>query len=52
MHCWDHGHVRPGEDAEGDVDHLEVLGPGGGGDLARPGPEKRQKNETSLHEGP
>ena len=29
--------VRPAEDSEGDVHHLEILGAGGGGDLARPG---------------
>ena len=39
MHAGDHGHVGPGEDAEGDVDHLQVLGPRGARDLARPGPD-------------
>ncbi len=38
MHGGDLGHVWPGEDAEGDVDHLQVLGARGRGDLARPRP--------------
>ena len=39
MHLGQVEGVRPAENPQGDVHHLQVLGPSWGGDLAGPGPD-------------